>query len=258
MKKKISITVDEEILLRADTLIDDIKIKNRSQAIEQLLRDSLEKSRITTALILVGGSREKLRRGKTYKPLAKVDGEEIVRHDVKVLARYGIKQVIFMGSFLLPEMEKIFGDGKGFGLSIKYIDDKSAGTAGAIRAAKKFLNSDFLVIFGDICFDFDLDKMMAFHNSHSGLVTLAVTSTKLSESRDRLELEGDKIINFEYVPREKTFMVNASIFILRPEIFHHMPSRGSMETDVFPKLSKEGKIIAYNFSGKWKHFGSDL
>lgn len=257
MKKKISITVDEEILMRADSLIDRIKIKNRSQAIEQLLRDSLSKSKITTALILVGGSREKLRFGRTYRPLAKVDGEETMLHNVKVLARHGIRQVVILGSFLLPEIEKILGDGKDIGMSIKYVDDKSSGTAGAIKAAKKFVSNDFFVIFGDIYFDFDLGKMASFHFSHPGLVTMAVTSTKLDKSRDRLELEGDKVISFEYVPREKTHIVNASIFILSHEIFQHMPQKGSMETDVFPKLSADGKIIAYNFSGKWRHIGSE-
>lgn len=257
MKKKISITLDEELLERADSLIDSIKIKNRSQAIEQLLRDSLSKSIVSTAIILVGGSKEKLRYGKTYRPLAKIDGEEVVKHTVKVLAGYGIRNIIFLGSFLLPEIQKVLGDGRDFGVSIKYIDDNGAGTAGAIRTAKKFVNSDFFVVFGDIYFDFDLEKMISFHNSHSGLVTLAVTSTKLSESRDRLELEGDRVIRFEYVPREKSFIINASIFILRQEIFHLIPSKGSMETDVFPKLSHTGKIIAYNFSGEWKHIGSE-
>ena len=253
MKKKISITVDEELLMRADSMIDDVKIKNRSQAIEQLLRDSLSRSRVTTALILIGGSRERLRLGKSYRPFTRIGGEEVIRHTVRILARHGIRQVIVLGGFLLPAAEKILGNGGEFGVSIRYVDDRSAGTAGAIKAARKYISSDFLVVFGDIYFDFDLGKMMDFHNSHCGLATLAVTSTKLAESRDRLELEGDRIIDFEYVPREKTFIVNASIFILSPEIMHHIPAKGSMETDVFPKLSRDGRAIAYNFSGIWRH-----
>lgn len=257
MKQKISITVDEELLSRADALIDNVRIWNRSQAIEFLLRESLSKSKITTALVLVGGSKESLKMGKTYRPMAKINGEEVVTHNLKVLARHGIENVIFIGDFLNDEIKKIVGNGKNFGIDVKYVNDSGSGTAGAIKSARKMVIGDFLVAFGDIYFDFDLGKMMAFHNSHSGLATLAVTSTKLAESRDKLELEGEKIINFEYVPREKTFIVNASIFILRNEIFNVLPQKGSMENDVFPKLSRSGKLVAYNFSGIWKHIGSE-
>lgn len=254
MKEKISITLDEELLEKVDSLVDNVRITNRSQAIEMLVRDSLVKTRITKAIILVGGSRERLVCGKTYKPLVKIYGEEIIKHQVKTLSRHGVNEIFIVGGFLLDEIKNILSDGKELAVSIKFLDDKNSGTAGAVKAAKNVLSGDFFVIFGDVFFDFDLEKMVSFHNAHQGnIATIAVTSTQLKESRDRIEIEGNKIIGFEYVPRERSFIVNASVFIFRPAIFEVLPEKGSLEKDVFPKLSKEGKLLAYNFSGKWKH-----
>ena len=41
MKQKISITIDREILKRVDSIVDNVIIRNRSQAIEHLANNSL-------------------------------------------------------------------------------------------------------------------------------------------------------------------------------------------------------------------------
>ena len=52
MKRKISITVEESLLKEAKSLIDGIKIRNTSQAIEFLLRRSIHDKK--TAVMLAG------------------------------------------------------------------------------------------------------------------------------------------------------------------------------------------------------------
>ena len=255
MKEKISISMDEEMLKKVDSLIDDVSIMNRSQAIEYLVRISLEKKGIHKAVILAGGEKEKLRFGKTFKPLVKIDNEEVVKHTVKLLKRYGINEIIIFAGHLNNEIFNILGDGYELGVRIIYMKDKNVGTAGVLKQSQRYLQNDFFVILGDIYFDFDLEKMITFHYSHNKLVTLAVSTTKLKESKDRLELEGNRVVRFDYVPETRTFMVNAGIYILRPGIFNFLPDKGSMEKAVFPKLAQSGNIVAYNFSGNWKHIG---
>lgn len=247
MKEKISVSLDKEMIRKVDAAIDGVGIRNRSQALEHLVRKALEKRKISRAVILAGGDMEKLRAWKTFKPLVRVDGKEVIRHCIESLKKYGISDVIISSS-ITKQISDVVGDDK-----ITYVKDRSLGTAGAVRQLEKYIDGDFFVILGDIYFDFDLEKMIAFHNSHDELVTLAVSTTKLHESKDRLELEGDKVIMFDYIPRLRTYMVNAGIYIFRKGIMNYLPRRGSIEKDVFPKLAKEGKIVAYNFSGKWKH-----
>lgn len=255
MKEKISISMDEEMLKKVDSFIDNVSVTNRSQAIEHLLRIALIKREIRKAVILAGGDVEKLRFGKTFKPLMKIDNEEVIKHTVKLLKRYGINEIIIFAGFLNNQIFSILGDGSDFGVRITYVKDKNIGTAGVVKQAQRYHQSDFFVILGDVYFDFGLEKMINFHHLHNKLVTLAVSTTKLKESKDRIELEGNEVVRFDYIPETRTFMVNAGIYILRPAIFDFLPDRGSMEKDVFPKLARSRNIVAYNFTGDWRHIG---
>lgn len=251
MKEKISITIDKKILDYVDSLINNKDIRNRSQVIERLLRASIEKKR--KALILAGGDIKKLRYKNTFKPLVIINEEELIKHTVRLLARYDVCEIIISGCIndkLLP----ILGDGSELSTKITYVDDNEAGTAGAVKMSERVMNSDFFVVSGDIFFDFDLNKMMAFHHASNGIVTIAVTTTGINKSKDQIELEGNRVVKFDYESKEKTFAINAGVYIMKPEIFEFLPKRGSLEKDVFPKLAKLGKITAYNFSGKWRHF----
>ena len=58
-KTKISITINEKTLHDIDSIIDNIYIRNRSQAIEHLARNALGENK--TAVILLGGDEERLK-----------------------------------------------------------------------------------------------------------------------------------------------------------------------------------------------------
>ena len=49
-KTKISITIDEKILRDIDFIVDNIYIRNRSQAIEYLAKNALEENKIAVIL----------------------------------------------------------------------------------------------------------------------------------------------------------------------------------------------------------------
>ena len=53
MKKRISITVDEKILKNVDSIVDRLYIRNRSQAVEYLIKKTLGEEKI--AVILATG-----------------------------------------------------------------------------------------------------------------------------------------------------------------------------------------------------------
>jgi hypothetical protein len=59
MKEKISITIDNSMLKEIDNIIDNILIRNRSQAIEYLINLALGDNK--TAVILCGGAEENLK-----------------------------------------------------------------------------------------------------------------------------------------------------------------------------------------------------
>jgi len=256
MKEKISITLDNSLLQRIDNLIDGINIRNRSQAIEFLIRKALSKKDVKDAIILAGGELKKLKYGNTYKPLVKVNGKIVILNTIQKLKEAGVKRIIIAAGPITDKIFEIVGDGSEYGVSVIYLKDDGIGTAGVIKKAERYLDSPFFVIFGDEYFDFNLKKMVDFHQANKGLVTMAISVTSINRSQDVVKIVGNKVVEFKYPAlKEKTYHVNTGIYIMEPEILSQLPSKGSLEKLVLPKLAKAGKLLGFVFSGEWKHIG---
>ena len=66
-----------------------------------------------------------------------------------------------------------FGDGSRLGVSIQYYNEVTPlGNAGALFKLRNQLTEDFLLLNADAIFDVDFNRMVEFHRSHGGLVTL--------------------------------------------------------------------------------------
>ena len=152
MKQKISITIDSKTLSEIDNLVDNIYIRNRSQAIEHLVTSSLGEHK--DAVILAGGPEENLRINHEYRPTAKVNGKSVVEHAVKKLREEGFKSLYIIASpKVLTAIFEILKDGSSYGVKISYIEEKqSKGTAYSLRLLKGKLTKHFMVVYGDILF----------------------------------------------------------------------------------------------------------
>jgi len=254
MKEKISLTIDADLIKQADSLIDGITIRNRSQAIESLLRKALTEKAIDCAVILAGGKLKHLAFEGTYKPLVKIEGAPLLINAIRKLKSAGVTKIIIAAGPLFQKITELVGDGSEYGVNIIYIQDKELGTSGAVKTAAQHITGPFFVLFADIYFDFDLSKMIDFHRANGGPATMAVSVTELGESQDYIRIVGNKVTEFQYqTGRARTHHVNAGIYLFEKELLDNIPKRGSLEKEFLPKLAKEGKLTAFVFSGKWKH-----
>jgi NDP-sugar pyrophosphorylase family protein len=254
MKEKISITISSELIKQADSLIDGITIRNRSQALESLLRNALAQKTVDCAVILAGGSIKELKFENTYKPLVNIEGAPILINSVRNLKDIGITKIIIAAGPLTNKVFRLLGDGSEYGVNIVYVKDNYAGTAGAVKSSSRYISGPFLVILADVYFDFDLKKMINFHKTNNVLATMAVSVTELGESQDSIKIIGNKITDFQYQSgNAKTHHVNAGIYIFERDIVDRLLDRGSLEKDIIPQLAKEGNLSGFVFSGNWKH-----
>ena len=102
---KISITINEKIINEIDSIIDNIFIRNRSQAIEYLVQNSLGGNK--TAVILSGGPEKKISiPGIGYRPLAKLNGSTVIEKAIKKLRENGFKKIYIVARHKI--LTKIF------------------------------------------------------------------------------------------------------------------------------------------------------
>lgn len=249
-KEKISISMDSKVLGEVDREVEKGRFRNRSQAVEELLEEILREKEIDKAVILAGGGEE-----ESPKPLEKIDGEAVIENAVERLGEAGTEEVLICAGPITDRVFDLLGDGSEHGVSIRYLkEEEKLGTAGALKLAEKYIDGPFLALSGDIYFDMDLRKIINFHQEREKMATLLITTEELEKSKDKIDMEGNTITSFKYMPEGvKTHYMNGGIYVFEPEIFDRLPEKGDLEEDVFPKLAKEGKLEGFTFSDGWKH-----
>ncbi len=87
----------------------------------------------------------------TPKSMLPVAGEPFIAHQLRSLARQGMREVVLCCGHLHQQIETYVGDGSRFGVSVRYALDggRLLGTGGALRKALPLLGPRFAVLYGD-------------------------------------------------------------------------------------------------------------
>jgi NDP-sugar pyrophosphorylase family protein len=83
------------------------------------------------------------------KPMVPVRGVPYLEHQLRLLARHGLTDIVLLTGYLGEQIEEDFGDGGRLGLRIRYSrEPQPLGTGGALREANT-AGRVLLVIYGD-------------------------------------------------------------------------------------------------------------
>ena len=128
---------------------------------------------------MAGGKGTRLRlltNDEIPKPMAPVAGKPILQWQVECLREQKVANIIMVVGHLGEKIQEYFQDGSGFGVNIQYISETMPlGTAGALSMLPPLLTEEnFFLVFGDVLFDIDLERMMRFHMDNRAMATLFV------------------------------------------------------------------------------------
>lgn len=215
--------------------------------------------KIAVAVIMAGGKGSRLRsitNDEIPKPMVSVDGRPLLEHQVERLKEYGIKKIVMIVGHLGEKIMEHFKDGKDFGVDIDYIVEKEPlGTAGAFYYLKDKTDAkDFLLIFGDVFFDIDFDRMEDFHFKNAALTTLFAHPNGHPYDSDLIRRdESGKVVGFDSKHNVRDYwydnMVNAGMYIINRELLELVkePVKIDFEKDILANQVKQGaNIYAYH------------
>lgn len=263
-RKRLTITLRKDLLPQVDEIIDGVKIRNRSHAIEYLLIQSL-RPRLKKAFILAGGEGIKMR-PFTYempKCMLPVHNRPILEYIIELLRNNDIREIFILVGRLGEKIKNHFGDGSKFGVKINYLEEKKPeGTARPLLKIKKIMkNQPFLVMYGDVLAEIDLKEFFDFHQQQGGFATVALSSVAEPSAYGVVKLRGNKILGFEEKPKksqELSHLVSAGVYILEPEVMDYVLDKpySMLEEDILPQLSQEGQLYGWSFEGQWFDVGT--
>jgi D,D-heptose 1,7-bisphosphate phosphatase len=199
------------------------------------------------------------------KPMVPVVGKPILEHQLELAKRHNLSDVSLLVSYKEDVIREYFKKGDQWGIDIDYFSDPCPlGTAGSVKEIERLLIEDFMVFYGDIMLDMDLDSLRKFHYEKGGIATLVVHPNDHPYDSDLVDInEENRVTAFYSKPHGKEIyrrnLVNAALFILSPDIFPFIPkgSFADFGKDIFPKLvSANQAIYAYNTSEYIKDVGT--
>ena len=256
-KKKISITINDKILSDIDSIIDNIYIRNRSQAIEHLVKNSLGENK--NAVILLGGDENHLKISQNeYRPIAKIRNNSVIGLAIKKLRENNFKTIFIVARHnLLTRLFELLKDGSDYGVKISYIEEKAShGTADSLRLLKGRIGTNFLVVYGDILFSkINIEELWNDHIKQNSVATIMLTTNSKPSEKGTVRVEGNKVLSFTQKSKKSDiYLVFSPIFVAEPQIFDY--SGSSLEFNVFPELAEKGLLNGHLSSEKEVHIHS--
>lgn len=197
------------------------------------------------------------------KPMIPIAERPVLEHQLCCLKKQNLTDIIFVVGHLGNIVKDYFKDGSQFGVHINYYcEETPLGTAGALYFLKKQLNEDFLLLNGDIIFDVDFSKMIAFHKQHNASATLLTHPN--SHPYDSALIATDEYnkvttwMNKEEPRKIYKNRVNAGIHILSPAVLANLagPQKTDLDRDILKPLVSGGQVFAYDSPEYVKDMGT--
>lgn len=248
MKERVTLTIEHSVLRQVDARVDGNTIRNRSHAVELLIREALTADVPDTGIVLAGAKKEQLDRCLTH-----IDGKPVIQHNIELLLGAGVQNIIIIST----DTQRIKDTIPDYGEDIIYINETNPlGTAGALRLAEPYIQSSFIVVNADDKKTLNITEMHHFHNSHNGLCSIALTTTADPRNYGVALLNGNRILTFIEKPSQPapSNLISAGCYFMEKEVLDLLPEgHALLETDLFPKLTEQDALFGYPFSGDYQH-----
>lgn len=218
------------------------------------------------AVILAGGKGTRM--GDMVKdipkPMINIAEKPVLLHQLELLKQYNITDIILTVNHLKDAIIQEYQNGEKLGLNIKYFEEeKPLGTVGAIKELEAELNEDFLVLYGDVMMNVNLDRLINFHKAKKSECTLVIHPNDHPYDSDLIELDkDDRVTEVHNKPHDSNKyyknLVNAGLYIFSPVIFKYLEKgvKADFGKNIFPSICSEIQMFAYNTPEYLKDMGT--
>jgi glucose-1-phosphate cytidylyltransferase len=125
-------------------------------------------------------------------------------------------------------------------------------TGGRLKRVLSYLGQDdFCFTYGDGVADVDITALIAFHREQGMLAT--VTGVQPPGRFGALNLDGERVREFEEKPRGDGSWTNGGFFVLSPAIVRYLDGDDTVwEQEPMRALAREAQLACYRHEGFWQ------
>lgn len=213
-------------------------------------------------VILAGGLATRLRpiTEKIPKALVEINGRPFIDHQLALLARNGISQVVLSVAYLGEMIADYVGDGSRYGLSVAYSfdGDRYLGTAGAIRRALGELGPQFFTLYGDsyLTVPFAAVGNAFLESGKDALMTVFRNEGAFDTSN--VEFTAGRILVYDKNSRNPRMQhIDYGLGVFRAEVFARLPEGEPCDlATVYQEVLAAGNLAAFEVTERFYEIGT--
>ena len=217
-------------------------------------------------VILAGGLGTRLRPVTTQipKPMVPVAGVPYLEHQLRLLAKQGLTDVVLLTGHLGEQISDYFQTGSSLGLRLRYSREQAPmGTGGALRERRSLLDDEFLVIYGDSYLPIEYATvgrrlqashadgvLVLYHDPHGETDVPGNVAMDERGRVTRYDKSGTADPELRYV--------EAGVLALRRSVVDLIPPSGavSLEQEVFPRLIERRALVGLPTTQRFYDIGT--
>ncbi len=216
-------------------------------------------------VIMAGGKGTRIAsiNSEVPKPMICILDKPILQYQIEGLKRQGYDDFILIVGHLGHVIMDYFQDGSEFGVHIEYIvEEEPLGTAGALYYLKGRIDSDFLLLNGDVIFDVDIERLGRVHRENGCEATILTHPN--SHPYDSGIIIADakgKVTRWLHKEDERLWYknrVNAGIHMFSERILERFSQakKTDLDRDILKELIPAGELYAYDSPEYVKDMGT--
>lgn len=212
--------------------------------------------------ILAGGLATRLRplTETIPKALLSVGGKPFLEHQLNMLKNQGVTDVVLCVGFLGEAVSEHFGDGRRYGLSIRYSLDgpTQLGTAGAIRQALPLLGEAFFVMYGDSYLQVDLGQVESAFRRAGKPALMTVFKNDDQWDKSNVWFENGEIKLYDKKSRRPEMeYIDYGLMMFQSSVFDRYQDQVPLDlANVLRKLAARGELAGYEARERFYEIGS--
>jgi len=219
---------------------------------------------IEQALILCGGMATRLGALAAGRPksLIEVAGRPFIAHQLEILKRNGIRDVVLAVGHLAEAIDAEVGDGARFGLAVRYSHDGPArlGTGGAVMKALPLLAGPFFVVYGDSYLTCDYQQVARRFAAQAGHADALMTVFRNEGKWDTANVvfAAGRVVAYDKARRDPAMRhIDYGLSILTRAAFEGFaPGHEFDLAAVFQRLLAAGRLAAAEVPDRFYEIGS--
>jgi NDP-sugar pyrophosphorylase family protein len=181
------------------------------------------------------------------KAMVPVAGVPFIAHQMELLVRERVKEVVLCLAHMSEQIEEFVGDGSRFGLNVQYSYDgeEHLGTGGAILKALPLVAREFAVLYGDTFLDIDFSAVEQSFQKSGKSALMTVLENRGRWDKSNVLFRDGTIEAYDKQTTSQNFKhIDFGLILFRSDAFIQAASLRSSQTQSFDLTSIFAHLIA--------------